>query len=274
MKKKILIIGKKSFIAINLYKNLSKIFLIKKISYENFLKLDSKKLNEFDVIINSAIKKNYKIKIYNIKNDIDLQIAKHIQKLNIKFVFLSTRKVYKIGDDIKENSKTHPLSNYSKNKLKTEKKLLHLIKDKVLILRITNILGNITNNKKKRKIHNTFIDQFFSNIKRGFIYNNYNNYKDFLSINQFSKIVELLIKKDAYGIYNVSAGKKVYVYKIIKWLNYYNKKKLKIKKLPPKFNDQNFYLNNFKLLKKIKTNIYLTNLEKDCKRISKIYFKK
>ena len=53
-----------------------------------------------------------------------------------------------------------------------------------------------------------------------------------------------------------------------------NKKEYTITKLPKNFDIENFYLNNSKLLNETKLKINLTNLEKDCKRISKIFFKK
>lgn len=273
MHKKILIIGEKSFLSLNLSEDLKKRFNINNISYEKFTKLKKKDLIFYDVIINTAINKKYILKKYESKFDFDLNIVKKIKYLKIKFIFFSTRKVYKIGDNISEKSLLQPNCNYSLNKLKTEKKISEILSKNLLILRISNIVG-IRKNNSKRKIHNTFIDKFFFNIKKGFIYENKKNYKDFLSTKQFSKIIENLIIKNCYGIFNVSMGKKVYLNELIKWLNFYNKKKTIIKPIPKKYNDQNFYINNSKLLKKINLNISLKNLKKDCKRISKLYFQK
>ena len=64
--------------------------------------------------------------------------------------------------------------------------------------------------------------------------------------------VFLLIKKNKSGIFNVSIGKKVYLKKIVKWLNYYNLNKYKIMKISKKnlhtLNRESFYLNNSKLI--------------------------
>ena len=174
---------------------------------------------------------------------------------------------------LKENSVKKPKSFYSKNKLITEKKLFSILKKKVLILRVSNLIG-YSKTLSSRKIHNTFIDQFFLNIKKGYIIDNKKNYKDFLSSDQFSKIIEMLIKKKTHGIYNVSIGEKVYLHDIIKWLNFHNTNRYTVKKLPKYYSQQNFYLNNSKLIKTLNIKLSLTKLEKDCKRISKLYFKK
>ena len=58
MKRKILIIGKKSFIAQNIYNYLNKFFFIQKISYSEFLRFPLKKIKVFNYIINCSIKKN------------------------------------------------------------------------------------------------------------------------------------------------------------------------------------------------------------------------
>ena len=65
-----------------------------------------------------------------------------------------------------------------------------------------------------------FIDIFFENIKKGLIFKNKNSYKDFISTDKFCEIVEKLIISNTYGIYNVSLGKKIYLRKIVAWLNF------------------------------------------------------
>ena len=122
-------------------------------------------------------------------------------------IFLTSRKIYKLGDNLNESSKLKPNCNYSKNKLKTEKKLLKNLKNRILILRISNLIGINKFRNNKNKIHKTFIDSFFFNVQRGIIFNNGKVYKDFLSIKKFSEIIENLINKKVVGIYNVSLGK-------------------------------------------------------------------
>ena len=136
MKKKILIIGKNSFIGNGLFNYLKKKFFVKKISFKNF----DNNVNNYNYIINCSIDKNYITKKYNAKNDIDLKIIKKIKDKRIYYIFLSTRKVYKVGPNLNENSKISPVDNYGKNKLITENKIKKYFNN-TIILRISNVIG-------------------------------------------------------------------------------------------------------------------------------------
>ena len=145
-----------------------------------------------------------------------------------------------------------------------------ILVNRVLILRISNIVGLPNNNK--RKLHKTFSDVFFEMAKRGFIYNNEKIYKDFISIKKFNEIVLELIKKNSSGVYNVSIGEKIYINQIINWLNYYNYSKIKTISPKNSFNNENFTLNNRKLMNKIKITNSLDELKNECLTISRIFF--
>ena len=73
------------------------------------------------------------------------------------------------------------------------------------------------------------------------------------------------MKKNLYGVYNVSLGKKIYISEIIRALTK-NKKNIKLKRIKIKSND-NFFLNNQKLLKKIKLKILKKDLLNYCYKI-------
>ena len=214
MKKNILIIGKKSFIGSNLFLNLKNKHNLKIVDYNKNITKILPDLLKFDYLINCTSNKSYIKSRYSEKNDFDLIIANKIKHLDIKMIFLSSRKIYKIGYDLKESDNPQPICNYSKNKFITETNLKKILNKKILILRISNLIGANVNHKKK--LHKTFLDFFFENIKKGFILKNDNCYKDFLSINKFSQIVNELIKKNAIGVYNVSIGKKIYL-KLPSW---------------------------------------------------------
>jgi len=185
---------------------------------------------------------------------------------------LSTRKIYKTKFNIKELDKKEPNCNYSKNKLISEVSVKKILRSRVLTLRVCNIIN--FPNKHKRKLHNTFSDIFFEMAKKGFIYNNKKIFKDFISISKFNQIVYELIKKDSFGIFNISLGKKIYINQLIAWLNFYNTKKIKVINPKNSFNNDSFTLNNNKLMKKIKIKNNVLELKNECLRISKIFFNK
>ena len=186
-------------------------------------------------------------------------------------IMLSSRKVYVAASNLKETSILNPKSNYSKNKLRTEKSLLKILKEKILILRIGNVVG--LHKKNHNKLHKIFTDVFFENVKKGLIFENKNSYKDFISLNMFCEIVEKLIISNAYGIYNVSLGKKIFLRKIISWLNYHNKKDVRIVELGKNYRHDNFTLNNDKLMNKINVKNTIQDLKKYCIKLSKELFK-
>ena len=117
--KKILLIGKRGFLGNYLNKYLKEQFKIKFISFKEIGKI-KKTIIKYDFIINTSINKNYIKNKYNKKFDNDLQISNILSPRNT-FIFLSSRKVYKSKDNIKESDKLKPLSNYAKNKIITEK---------------------------------------------------------------------------------------------------------------------------------------------------------
>ena len=271
MKNKIIVIGKKSFLGSNLSVHLKKGNVVISLDYKNFIKKKISFLKNFNYIINCTSNRDYIDNKYQKKNDFDLLIANKIKKLDIKMIMLSSRMVYKKGSNLKETSTLKPKTNYSKNKLRTEKALLKILQKKILVLRISNVIG--LNEKKHKKLHNVFIDIFYENIKKGLIFNNKDFYKDFISVNKFCEIVEKIIIKDTYGIYNVSLGKKVFLGKIVSWLNFYNKKAVKFVNSNKKNQSDNFMLNNDKLMNTIKIKNTTQDLKKYCIELSKKLFK-
>lgn len=272
MKKRILIIGKRGLTGSNLNLYLKKKNYVTNIDYKKFIKKKDEFINKFDWVVNCTSNRDYINGRYKKKNDFDLAVANKIKKTTSKMIMLSSRKVYKIGANLKETSPTAPKNNYSKNKLKTEKVLTKILKKKILILRISNIIG--LNIKKCNKLHKVFIDIFYENVKRGLIFDNKNFYKDFISINKFCEIVEKLIFNNAYGVYNVSLGKKIFLRRIVSWLNFYNKKKIKFINTSEKYQVDNFSLNNDKLMNLIKIKNTTQDLKKYCVELSKKLFKK
>tara|TARA_B100001057_G_scaffold302320_1_gene302525 strand:- start:725 stop:1528 length:804 start_codon:yes stop_codon:yes gene_type:complete len=266
--KKILIIGKRGFIGKSLHKFLKHKHKVKLMSFRKAI--NYKLINEYNFIINTSTNRNYIVRKYNINFDNDLKLANKINNKKTIFIFLSSRKVYKAKSNIKETDKLSPKSNYSKNKLITEKLLNNRLSGNLIILRISNIIGEKF--KFSKSLHKTFIDIFYEKAKKGIIYNNKNNYKDFISIQKFCEIINIIMRKNLKGTFNVSIGKKIYLNDLVRWLNYYNKKKLKIIN-NIKVSNGNFYLNNKKLMSKIKIANTIGSLKRDCLNLSKKFFK-
>ena len=114
-----------------------------------------------------------------------------------------------------------------------------------------------------RNNHKLFYDNFleYKKNKKKIIVNN--EFKDFISIDQFSKIVGLIIKNRIKGIYNVSLGKKIYISEIVKWLDKKFSKNIRF------INSQkdSFTLSNKKILKKIQINLTKNQVKLFCKKL-------
>ena len=106
--------------------------------------------------------------------------------------------------------------------------------------------------------------------KKWKIWDNKKDYKDFISIEKFCEIIKNIIKKNLIGIFNVSIGRKIFLNDVVSWLNKFNAEKLVIVKNNSK--SDSFYLNNQKLMSKIKIKNSISDLKKYCFRISKKRF--
>ncbi len=264
----IIIIGKRGFIAQNLvmFFKKKKIKLLN-ISLNKFLKLKKNDLLKFQNVINCSINKKIIKYKYKVENDFDLQISNKIKFSDIRYIFLSTRKVYGNHIHPSENSHLSPRCNYSQNKLISEKKCQQVLKKKLLVLRISNIIGYRSSNKKR--LHKTFIDYFSDNLRKKKIVFNFFDYKDFLSIDQFCIILSKICQnRNISGVLNVSIGKKIYLIDLINSLIKYHPKKILLVD-NKKIKSDNFVLKNKKLLKEIRVNINKKNLFNFCNNLGR-----
>ena len=127
--------------------------------------------------------------------------------------------------------------------------------------------GQIKLIKKKQKSDIGFFDQMSSY---------YEAFKE-----SKGEIIFFLDSDDYFHLDKVSIimnefrqNQKVYLTKLVNWLNLFNKNKYKSINFPKSYKTECFYLNNDKLMKKINIKNRLIDLEKDCKSISKFFFKK
>ena len=260
--KKILIIGKKSFLGSNLKIYLSKFYEVDCYSYEKIIFKSNSFFNDYSHIINTAIHINYINKKYIIKYDLDRTFVEKFKSINFYYIYLNSRKIYSLKENLFENSPLLPFGNYAKNKLITEKFLKKKCRSNFISLRVSNVIGKRIF-KNKRNNHKLFFDNFlqYKKNKKKIVVKN--DFKDFISINQFSKVIKQIIKYEIKGIYNVSIGEKVYISEIVEWLD---KNFLKNVKFVDSQKDS-FTLSNKKLLKKIKINLSKNQLKLFCKKL-------
>jgi len=261
--KKILIIGKKSFIGSNLFNLLKKNFFIKNVSFEVAIKKKKNYFSEFSHIINTSIHTNYIKEKYDKKYDLDLKFIKKFKTIKFKYIFLNSRKIYFQKENIKETDRLLPKDNYAKNKLITENFLKAKLDDKLISLRTSNIIGNRVF-ESSRKSHDLFFDNYLKFRKRNRKMKIKNDFKDFLSIQQFSFVLEKIINSNVNGIFNVSLSQKIYISELLKWLDikFFQNKLVFIK------SDRNsFTLSNKKLTKALNIKLYKKDLKKFCKKV-------
>lgn len=173
------------------------------------------------------------------------------------FIFLSSSNVYREKSKdiaLSETSKKIPKNYYGKNKLEIENFLKKKGFNKILILRLFNIIGlfnlNFKPYKFKKKNYQRLIFKLIQNKKKNkytainyFINERKKNFpsRDFVDILDLARIIEKILKKinktkKIYKIFNVASNKSTQIDEIINFFKkkYKNKLKLKYIKIPKK----------------------------------------
>ena len=131
-------------------------------------------------------------------------------------------------------------------------------------MRISNVIGKKIF-KNKRNNHKLFFDNFLEYKKNNKKISINDNFKDFITIDQFCAIVKKIINSKIYGTYNVSLSKKVYISEIVSWIDKRFLKNIKFYKA----DSNSFTLSNKKIKKRIKINLSKRQLMLFCKRLVK-----
>ena len=265
--KTVYIVGYKSFIQKNLHNYLNKKFIIRKIKYQ---KLKDSKLIENSILINCSHHKDFYEKKYSFRKDRNLVIAKMIVNKNIKMIMLSTRQVYKPKICLKETDTKQPINIYGRNSLISEAKCNKVLNNKLLILRLSNIIGIEKNYKKKSSLMSKIISGLGS--KKIVFDESFYLKKDLLPIRFFCQIMKKILIKNLSGVVNVGSGipfkVKFLVEEIIKY------KKVNLVVVKKKIKDNNFSLNTQKLTKLINYKIPKKKLFNEinilCQKVKKI----
>jgi len=172
-------------------------------------------------VVNKNKKKAYQVNYEGTKNIIDA-----IKNTNIKwFFFASTSHIYKSNKKkINEKSIIQPISYYGKTKFFAEKYIIKKLKNS----NINYCIGRIFSTTNKTQKENYLVPDLKKKIKRTkkkIILKNLNHYRDFISMEEISKIIHYLYKKNFRGIINIGTGKAINLKSIAKKIcEKYNKK--------------------------------------------------
>jgi len=135
-------------------------------------------------------------------------ITKGLKKKNKKlwFFFPSSSHVYNYSNKkIKETNKTNPLNYYGSLKLAAEK----VIQKKLSNTKINFCIGRIFSFTHHNQKKSFFIPRLYSNkasLK--------STYRDFIHVKDICSCINILMKNNKKGIYNIASGKKINLLKI------------------------------------------------------------
>ena len=177
-------------------------------------------------IVNDNKKKAYKVNVFGTKNLVNAILQ---NDNNIKWVFFSsTSHVYSSTKlKIKENFTIKPISYYGKTKYLAEKEIMRL-KKKDIKFCIGRIFSTTNTNQRKDYLVPD-LKRKIKKLKEPVILENLNHYRDFISVNDISKIIVNLSKKQYKGIVNIASGKKTKLSEIAQIISNKFKRKIIIK---------------------------------------------
>ena len=264
---------------IDYYKNIKKIHVAihnTKIKNKNLRFVDAKKLNllkdyikknHIDVIINFAGLTNIESCERNVNLSkksnyiLPTNLAKLSRECNVSYVFISTDNFKFNSIKLSENSYTKSLNNYSKHKKKSEKDIMKINSNSLIIRTNFYCIGN----KKRQSFSDTIIKKIKSN-------NEIELFKDVYYTPIYGKYllkyIFALLKKNQIGIVNVCSNERITKYQFghklcdVFYLNKnlikgnYLKEKKDLVKRP-----LNMALNNYTLKKLLKIKIPSINYQ-------------
>ena len=169
--------------------------------HHQFHELD---MSRFDIVANFAIAPRYRTEAYDEAHDVDLAVARLAAAAGRAFVMLSSRKVY--GPDAPfpapENAPLAPADTYGRNKARTEVVLQELMRERLTILRLSNIFGLETGRSTffgiaLKSLHDTnrIVLDTSPAVRR-----------DFLPVEDFCRGFHRVLKQRLTGTFNMGAG--------------------------------------------------------------------
>ena len=172
--------------------------------------------------VNQKKIKAKKVNFYGTKNIIDACVEKRIKW----FFFSSTSHVYKSSQKkISEISIKKPISYYGQTKLWAE----NYIQKKLKFTHTKYCIGRIFSTTNKNQKKNYLVPDLkykIKNVKKKILLRNLNHYRDFISMEEISNIIFILLKKRFNGTLNIGSGNGIFLKDIAKIIAKKYKKKV------------------------------------------------
>ena len=159
--------------------------------------------------VNKNINFAKKVNIGGTKNIIN-EVNK---KKSIKwFFFSSSSHVYQFNNKkVRETSIKKPFSIYGKTKLEAEKFI-----EKKINKKIKFCVGRIFSLEGKNKAKSYFLPGLLKKIRKNKVIEiDFNQFRDFIHVDDVAGAIVILLKKEQVGIYNIASGKKTRFYELI-----------------------------------------------------------
>jgi UDP-glucose 4-epimerase len=211
--KKVLVVGKNSFLAKAFVEKNNDRFEILSIRHEDF---DSVDLNSFSDVINMAYDPQYFSSGYNSAIDFDLRVARSLVEKRPHYFMMSTRKVYGSNPPfpVDETAPVAAEDFYGGNKAITETEVFRTLGPKCTILRIANVFGFEPG-------RHTFLGIALMTLKReNRILLDVSPFtlRDFLPVDNFAAMLGDTVMVRPTGTFNMGSGEVVPVGQIALWV--------------------------------------------------------
>jgi len=162
--------------------------------------------------VNRNTSKANQVNFYGTKNVVDACVKKKIKW----FFFSSTSHVYNSSQKkISERNLKRPISYYGLTKLKAENYIIKRFK----AARINFCIGRIFSTTNKNQKKNYLVPDLKYKIKKSkkkLTLENLNHYRDFISMENISKIIFALMRKKFNGVLNLGSGRGIFLKDIAK----------------------------------------------------------
>ena len=170
--------------------------------------------------VNKNMLKAQKVNFSGTKNIVDACLEKKIKW----FFFSSTSHVYSSSHKkISEKNQKKPISYYGLTKLKAENYIIKRFKNTKIKYCIGRIFSKTNKNQKKNYLVPD-LKYKIRNSKKKITLKNLNHYRDFISMEDISKIIFVLMNKKFNGVLNLGSGKGIFLKDIAKTIaKKYNK---------------------------------------------------